>query len=70
MVRLGGAAPRQSQAIWEHQLSPQKPSHAGKYRPQPTNHGDPDCRQVQRRCQPLPEFGHCEARKASASDKR
>jgi hypothetical protein len=56
--------------IRERQLSPQKPSDAGKYRPQPANHGDPDRRQIKRRSKPLTELFHCELRKASASDKR
>jgi hypothetical protein len=51
-------------------LGSQEPFHAGKYRPQPANHGDPDRRQIQRRSQPLTELFHCELRKASASDKR
>src|SRR5205823_13551659 len=45
--------------------------HAGKYRPQPTNHGDPDRCEIERLSQSLTELFHCELlRKASASDKR
>ena len=51
-------------------LGPQEPAHAGKYRPQPANHGDPDRHQIKRRSQSLTELFHCKLRKASASDKR
>src|SRR5437764_8093439 len=69
MNRLGVELPPIAD-IRERWLSSQKPSHAGKYRPQPPNHGHPGRRQIKPLSQSLTELLHCEVRKASASDKR
>ena len=77
LLRLSVQEPGHSWAVHyadgkyrERQLGSQEPFDAGKYGPQPADHGDPDRRQIKRWSQPPTELFHCELRKASASDKR